>query len=359
MGAGWQAGSPIFKPKNFQIVANIQEILLTRKRDGSTFAVEFAPYTNWTNEPHYRLAFQGAPCRIEKTDQGPAVYFDKYTMKEHHVTIGTAFGFKWDRKSNINILIQDATPFDAVWQVWKDECAAAKSKRVELENSQPKILVAWDFLDWGDYNITQERRIIELRAALPGETSGWHQHRIVANLDDKRIGDLSEKWTALVKVGKKADMVGINGDTVNIVEIAAEQAAPFLNQIEQFEASEAQKQAEANARAEAARIREKEIQDNIAAGAVYFRCESAPHDEDLSGMILNRPASNGGLFVLQYRISENLFNRIRSFGRYWDRDWLEECDMFTSAPGWRFSIAAVNELARTNRVFVDGKEYSV
>lgn len=110
---------------------------------------------------------------------------------------------------------------------------------------------------------------------------------------------------------------------------------------------------EASKAAEIARVKHQEKNDNIASGCIYFHCESTPHNEDLSNAILNRPCPNGGLFTIEHRINEQLFNRIRKYGRYWDADWLEECDMFNSSPGWRFSVEAVNELTKTNKVFVD------
>lgn len=97
---------------------------------------------------------------------------------------------------------------------------------------------------------------------------------------------------------------------------------------------------------------------NIENGAIYFTTESAPHDEDLSNVLLNRPAPNMGAFTLDHRISTDLFNRVKAYAVYYSKDWLEECDMFFSNPGWRFSKLAIEELAKTNKVFIDNKEYS-
>jgi hypothetical protein len=92
---------------------------------------------------------------------------------------------------------------------------------------------------------------------------------------------------------------------------------------------------------------------NIENGAIYFTCESAPHDEDLSKVILNRPAQNKGAFTLDHRISEGVFAQIKKYGRYYDADFLEECDMFFLNPGWRFSIDAIRELSKTNDVYIN------
>jgi hypothetical protein len=108
--------------------------------------------------------------------------------------------------------------------------------------------------------------------------------------------------------------------------------------------------------AEVAHVVAKEKEANIEAGAVYFHCESAPHDEDLSGVVLNRPAPRSGLFTIEQRLSPELFARIKKFGTYWDREWLDDCDMFYHEEGWRYGEEAIGELLKTNRVFIDGIE---
>lgn len=117
----------------------------------------------------------------------------------------------------------------------------------------------------------------------------------------------------------------------------------------EIEAAKAAKQAEEDKRL-------KEKNDNIAAGAIYFRCESAPHEEDLTGVLLNRPAPSGGAYLLSHRISNDLFARVKKFAKYYNREFLEDCDMFFSEPGWRFTYDAITELKKTNRVFVDNIE---
>lgn len=92
---------------------------------------------------------------------------------------------------------------------------------------------------------------------------------------------------------------------------------------------------------------------NIEYGVIYFTCESDPHDEHLSDIILNSPAPNGGIFTLDHRVDKDLFDRIKSHGRYWDREFLEDCDMFEDEPGWRFNVEAVKELAKDHQVFVN------
>lgn len=102
-----------------------------------------------------------------------------------------------------------------------------------------------------------------------------------------------------------------------------------------------------------------EMRKNIKNGAVYFHCESAPHDEDLSNVILARPCPNDGSFTLMHHIEKDKFNLIKEFGVYWDADFLEDCDMFFSAPGWRFTYHAIETLRKHNiRTFIDYREIS-
>lgn len=101
----------------------------------------------------------------------------------------------------------------------------------------------------------------------------------------------------------------------------------------------------------------RRVKEAIENGAVSFRCESAPHEEDLSEVILTRPCPNAGLFVLTHRVSSEVFFKIKKFGVYYDRDFLEECDMFCSVPGWRFGKEAIETLLDDNvKVFVDYEE---
>lgn len=93
---------------------------------------------------------------------------------------------------------------------------------------------------------------------------------------------------------------------------------------------------------------------NIAEGAIYFRCESAPHEEDLSKLILTRPCPNEGSFILCQRVSKDIFALIKRFGVYYDAEFLEDCDMFNSDTGWRFTYQAIDTLRKLGyRVFVD------
>lgn len=101
----------------------------------------------------------------------------------------------------------------------------------------------------------------------------------------------------------------------------------------------------------------RRVKEAIENGAVSFCCESSPHEEDLSEVILTRPCPNAGLFVLTHSVSSEVFFKIKKFGVYYDRDFLEECDMFSAIPGWRFGKEAIETLLDDNvKVFVDYEE---
>lgn len=73
--------------------------------------------------------------------------------------------------------------------------------------------------------------------------------------------------------------------------------------------------------------------------------ESEPHTEDLSGVILNRPAPQGGSFLIDRRLDRRVWSQMKAAGAsYWSADDLEDVDMFDAVPGWRYSGAAIEVL---------------
>lgn len=73
--------------------------------------------------------------------------------------------------------------------------------------------------------------------------------------------------------------------------------------------------------------------------------ESEPHNEDLSNVLLNRPAPSDGAFIIYQRIPRPLWDKMKSAGAwYYSADDLEELDMFNVAPGWRYNISALRVL---------------
>lgn len=141
------------------------------------------------------------------------------------------------------------------------------------------------------------------------------------------------------------------------IEYFFEIPASDIEKIKNFALPGLEKEEAKKVKAEEFRKKQEVKKDNIESNCcVYFRCESTPHDEDLTGVILTRPTPQGGTFVVEHRLNENMFSRIKKYGRYYSADFLEECDMFYSTPGWRFSKEAIEELLKTNRVFIDDIE---
>ena len=99
--------------------------------------------------------------------------------------------------------------------------------------------------------------------------------------------------------------------------------------------------------AEEKRLAEEKRITKLAKGReiIEVDCESAPHTQDLSGVILNSPAPSSGSFLVNYRVERNVWSKMKTQGAvYYDRDTLEDFDMFYHEPGWRYSIGAVAEL---------------
>lgn len=82
-------------------------------------------------------------------------------------------------------------------------------------------------------------------------------------------------------------------------------------------------------------------------GTLKVYVEGEPHNENLDGVILNRPAPRGGAFLISRRVPREVWREMKAAGAwYMSEDDLEELDMFTSEPGWRYSLAALEVLLR-------------
>ena len=231
---------------------------------------------------------------------------------------------------------------------FKVEVEAFKAELQKRSDVLPVKYYMYDCLDWGDYTSNEEREIQIWREALP-EERGEETHVKSHKLWNKSIGDHGQEWDKDIEAsGGK-----VGGGKIEISKELAEKWIGFWQIIQEQKAAE---EAVGRTKAEDRKRKEDEKRQNIESGCIYFHCESSPHTEDLSKVILNRPAPNGGSFTIQHRVSDSLFSRIKSFGRYYNAEFLEDCDMFTSSPGWRFSEKAVNELLKTNKVFIDNIE---
>jgi len=72
--------------------------------------------------------------------------------------------------------------------------------------------------------------------------------------------------------------------------------------------------------------------------------ESEPHNVDLSSVILNRPAPNGGAFLLGERVPETVWGQMKPMAWYLNAEDLEDMDMFDAPSGWRYSLDALSVL---------------
>lgn len=60
--------------------------------------------------------------------------------------------------------------------------------------------------------------------------------------------------------------------------------------------------------------------------------------------MLNSPSPNSGAYILEHKISNELWNTyIKHYATYYNADFLNECDMFYSEPGWRIGKQAIEK----------------
>lgn len=75
--------------------------------------------------------------------------------------------------------------------------------------------------------------------------------------------------------------------------------------------------------------------------------ESKPHTESLDGVVLNRPAPQGGAFLINTRVPREVWDAMKQAGAwYLSQDDLDDFDMFEALPGWRYTLNALAVLVR-------------
>lgn len=92
---------------------------------------------------------------------------------------------------------------------------------------------------------------------------------------------------------------------------------------------------------------------------INFICESRPHRADLSKEVLTRPAPNSGIYTTTSRIPEALWLEMKASQMCYhlDAEMLEDFDMFSSDPGWRYRGEALDlAIRRGFKVKVHGRE---
>lgn len=100
------------------------------------------------------------------------------------------------------------------------------------------------------------------------------------------------------------------------------------------------------------KLREYRKKMDIIYGVLYFHCEIEVNDEKFHNVICN----NGGLFTLENAINNKLLDRIKKYGKEFNIEDLKKLGLQSNS-GWKFSIEAVKELAKNNRVFIDFSLY--
>lgn len=174
-----------------------------------------------------------------------SIHLPEWSFKTWSSKVNQLFGAKLKKGGvQISILPSDMEQIEN----WKAECRA-ESETVKAAwearcEAAPKRYAAWDFLDWGDYNITQERAIVEFRQDF-AEPTKWVQHKTIMTANDGDIADRSEAWAAIVAREKSG--LGEQYRDMSAEEVA-EWSAWHVARLE----SEAQKAAKQKAAKEAA-----------------------------------------------------------------------------------------------------------
>lgn len=227
----------------------VAEIQVTNKSTGKTFAVicEAAISDRGNCRVFYRV-FEAA-CSMEIKSGIKNLYISEYEMKKAKKAVESFFNVKLSN-TPVQISITDES-----WNTLKDFEAEAIERANKLKaeyqakiDAQPRKYARYDFLDWGDYKITQERKIFQVYLSL--DSDRWVIEETIANLNDSRIGEYSDEWEAITGESIK---VGNYRDDLGIIEVSEDEALKWVGR-----SVEANQKAE-NEKAEKERIKaEKE-----------------------------------------------------------------------------------------------------
>ena len=136
----------------------------------------------------------------KETSGAPYIEIGSYAMKEakkHLIPHVPAFKGLKNKRTLITLTNEEYARIQSIVEEIKKPAIEEIKKRKEREAAQPKVWVAYDFLDWGDYSINHERNIYLCREPLPEETQTLKVVETTANLWNDRIGDYKEEWEAL------------------------------------------------------------------------------------------------------------------------------------------------------------------
>jgi len=138
---------------------------------------------------------------------------------------------------------------------FETEVEKFKSALEKRRNEMPVKYYMYEFLDWGDYTINNEREIQIWRKALP-EENGEEVLKTSYKLWNKSIEGHSDEWA------NDFSSAGGNEGENNKVEIPKETADRWIAIWKEVQTEKARKEAEEKAKKEAAERAEKERREN-------------------------------------------------------------------------------------------------
>lgn len=230
-------------------------------RSGKPLPITLTLHANRHSVHVTASAFESV-CTLTEMKEHKVVRWTATVSKEVAVGLTTLTGAKIETNKHQNLVITPESYAAAVAEIarLKSEGEVIQQGMIDRENAQPVIYCAWDFLDWGDYKTTEERRIVTFRQTLPEEKKqGYVYHSVVANMDDRDgIGDRIDDWKSLLEKSPKADVLGYNLAAVNIRQITEAEAQEWITWVEKRNAEKAEAEKAVKERKEVAAKAAKE-----------------------------------------------------------------------------------------------------
>lgn len=138
-------------------------------------------------------------AQMPDTNGQPCINVPGYMFKEAKPHLERYFPIK-NRDARVCILIEKQE-YSRIQKVVSEieapiaaACKAAAEDLKRRQDAQPRVWVAYSFLDWGDYSINHERNIFLCREPLPEEQQTLKVVECTANLWNSRIGDHKQEW---------------------------------------------------------------------------------------------------------------------------------------------------------------------
>ena len=137
-------------------------------------AVKFSTYV--------RCKWGEIDCTLIGSQDGPKnLHIEAHEAKKHKVWLEKYFSAKLKAGNAVRVVIVNFAEYDAAIAEWQKTLDAEKATFEALAEKQPYCFGIYDFLDWGDYNITKHQDIIKYRLPMPEyeetspvEVRRWH-----------------------------------------------------------------------------------------------------------------------------------------------------------------------------------------